>query len=97
MRSPTVYRIGGTFGRFVRYFGRGFGFGFPSRWFRRSATSPRGGRLNCPQGALLPIVRFYGKDGWELVTITANNIAYLKRQIRKPTPKSAQSVKSAAA
>jgi hypothetical protein len=28
-------------------------------------------------------------NGWELVTITSNNIAYLKRQIRKPTPKSA--------
>jgi hypothetical protein len=27
-----------------------------------------------------------GKDGWELVLITSNNIAFLKRQIRKPTP-----------
>ena len=24
-----------------------------------------------------------GKDGWELVMITGNNIAYLKRQLRK--------------
>jgi hypothetical protein len=29
-----------------------------------------------------------GKDGWELVTITPNNTAYLKRQVRKPTSKS---------
>jgi hypothetical protein len=24
-----------------------------------------------------------GKDGWELVALTSNNIAYLKRKIRK--------------
>jgi hypothetical protein len=35
------------------------------------------------------VLSLAGKDGWELVTITSNNIAYLKRQIRKPTPKSA--------
>src|ERR1700737_222197 len=34
-----------------------------------------------------------GKDGWELVTITHNNIGYVKRQIRKPTSNSAQSVR----
>jgi len=27
-----------------------------------------------------------GKDGWELVTITANNCAYLKRQVEDPAP-----------
>jgi hypothetical protein len=27
-----------------------------------------------------------GEDGWELVHITANNVAYLKRQIDEPTP-----------
>jgi hypothetical protein len=27
-----------------------------------------------------------GGDGWELVGITANNFAYLKRQIAEPTP-----------
>ena len=25
-----------------------------------------------------------GDDGWELVVITVNNMAYLKREIRKP-------------
>ena len=32
-----------------------------------------------------------GEDGWELVVITANNIAYLKRQVayaKKPHPRS---------
>jgi len=28
-----------------------------------------------------------GDDGWELVVITINNMAYLKREIRKPRPK----------
>jgi hypothetical protein len=26
-----------------------------------------------------------GKDGWELVTITANNVAYFKRALEDPT------------
>ena len=26
-----------------------------------------------------------GKDGWELVSITANNFAYLKRSLEDPT------------
>lgn len=26
-----------------------------------------------------------GRDGWELVSITPNNIAYLKRQVPAPT------------
>jgi hypothetical protein len=30
-----------------------------------------------------------GEEGWELVSITVNNIAYLKRQV--PTPPSARS------
>jgi len=37
-----------------------------------------------------------GKDGWELVLITSNNIAFLKRQVRKPTAKSPQSGSSTA-
>ena len=28
-----------------------------------------------------------GKDGWELVAITSNNIAYLKREITTPASK----------
>lgn len=27
-----------------------------------------------------------GKDGWELIAITPNNIAYLKRRIAAPAP-----------
>ena len=27
-----------------------------------------------------------GMDGWELVTILPNNIAYLKREVAEPTP-----------
>jgi hypothetical protein len=33
----------------------------------------------------LDLLNDAGKDGWELVGITSNNIAYLKRQVRKPT------------
>jgi hypothetical protein len=29
-----------------------------------------------------------GKDGWELIVITSNNIAYLKLEITKPASKS---------
>jgi len=32
-----------------------------------------------------------GKEGWELVSITTNNIAYLKRQVVRPTAPSARS------
>jgi hypothetical protein len=28
-----------------------------------------------------------GEEGWELVVITSNNIAYFKRQIRKQSPR----------
>jgi hypothetical protein len=38
---------------------------------------------------VIAVLNDVGKDGWELVVITSNNIAYLKRQIRKPTSKSA--------
>jgi hypothetical protein len=37
---------------------------------------------------IIAVLSDAGKDGWELVTINPNNIAYLKRQIRKPRPKS---------
>jgi hypothetical protein len=30
-----------------------------------------------------------GKEGWELVTLTSNNIAFLKRPIRRRTSRSA--------
>jgi SepF-like predicted cell division protein (DUF552 family) len=39
---------------------------------------------NASEVDLLNIV---GDDGWELVIITPNNIAYFKRQIRKKLPK----------
>ena len=32
-----------------------------------------------------------GKDGWELVALTSNNIAYLKRKIRKRSSTAAAS------
>ncbi len=38
-----------------------------------------------------------GKEGWELVTITTNNIAFLKRQIGEPAKVPATRRKSAAA
>jgi hypothetical protein len=45
-----------------------------------------------PKTSELDLLREAGEDGWELVTITPNNIAYLKRQVRKPTAKSRQAV-----
>jgi hypothetical protein len=38
-----------------------------------------------------------GKVGWELVTITTNNIAFLKRQIGEPAPVQPARRKAAAA
>jgi len=38
-----------------------------------------------------------GKEGWELVTITTNNIAFLKRQIPEPAKVPATRRKAAAA
>jgi hypothetical protein len=32
-----------------------------------------------------------GEEGWELVAIAANNVAYLKRQIARPVTPSARS------
>jgi hypothetical protein len=32
-----------------------------------------------------------GEEGWELVVIAANNVAYLKRQIARPVTPSARS------
>ena len=37
-----------------------------------------------------------GKDGWELVGITANNFAYLKRQVEDPTAETPPRAKPAA-
>jgi hypothetical protein len=34
----------------------------------------------------IDILNDAGRDGWELAHITANNIAYLKRQIDEPAP-----------
>jgi hypothetical protein len=36
-----------------------------------------------------------GGDGWELVGITANNVAYLKRRVDEPPPTSAPRRKTA--
>ena len=38
-----------------------------------------------------------GKDGWELVAITRNNISYLKRQVATPSSKARRSAPRAAA
>ena len=38
-----------------------------------------------------------GKDGWELVTITTNNVAFLKRQIGEPARAPAPRRKAATA
>jgi hypothetical protein len=34
----------------------------------------------------IDVLNAAGKDGWELVAITANNVAILKRQILGPPP-----------
>ena len=39
---------------------------------------------------VIDVLNDAGKDGWELVAITSNNIAYLKRQIAEPASKSAR-------
>jgi hypothetical protein len=31
---------------------------------------------------VIDVLNDAGKDGWELIAITSNNIAYLKRQVR---------------
>ena len=46
-----------------------------------------------PKASEIDVLNDAGKDGWELVIITSNNIAFVKRQIRKPTSQSTQSVK----
>lgn len=37
-----------------------------------------------------------GKNGWELVTITGNNVAYLKRPVDQPVPSATTRRKRAA-
>ena len=37
------------------------------------------------KASVIDVLNDAGKDGWELVLITSNNIAFLKRQIRKQT------------
>ena len=39
-----------------------------------------------PQVDELDMLNAAGADGWELVGITSNNIAYLKRELEKPAP-----------
>jgi Domain of unknown function (DUF4177) len=37
-----------------------------------------------PQDKKFDVLNDAGADGWELVGITTNNIAYLKREVAKP-------------
>ncbi len=37
-----------------------------------------------PRTEDIDLLNASGNDGWELVGITSNNVAYLKRQIREP-------------
>jgi hypothetical protein len=39
-----------------------------------------------PQGDELDLLNAAGKDGWELVGIASNNIAYLKRELEELAP-----------
>src|SRR6185436_6079943 len=39
-----------------------------------------------PQGDELDLLNAAGADGWELVGITSNNMAYLKREIEEIAP-----------
>jgi hypothetical protein len=39
-----------------------------------------------PKTDEIDILNGAGDEGWELVVITVNNIAYLKRQLEDPTP-----------
>jgi hypothetical protein len=39
---------------------------------------------------VLDLLNGAGKDGWELVMITRNNIAYLKRQVPKPSSRTSR-------
>ena len=41
---------------------------------------------HAPRGDLLDVLNEVGADGWELVTIAANNVAYLRRRIEPPAP-----------
>jgi hypothetical protein len=41
-----------------------------------------------PRTGIIDILNHAGKDGWELTSITRNNIAYLKREITTPASKS---------
>jgi hypothetical protein len=34
----------------------------------------------------LALLNAAGEDGWELVTITSNNVAHLRRQVADPAP-----------
>jgi DNA-binding protein H-NS len=50
-----------------------------------------------PQGDELDMLNAAGADGWELVGITSNNIAYLKRELEEIEPAQAGSAASASA
>jgi hypothetical protein len=39
----------------------------------------------------LEVLNDAAKDGWELVAITGNNLAYLKREVAKATPTTTRS------
>ena len=42
--------------------------------------------LHRPQGDELDLLNAAGAEGWELVGITSNSIAYLKRELEEPDP-----------
>ena len=42
--------------------------------------------LHRPQGDGLDLLNAAGTDGWELVSITSNNMAYLKRELEEVAP-----------
>jgi hypothetical protein len=48
-----------------------------------------------PGTAVIDALNRAGKEGWELVAITLNHIAYLRRQIAKPATRSRRSAPTA--
>jgi Domain of unknown function (DUF4177) len=40
-----------------------------------------------PKTDIVEVLNDAGKDGWELVAVMSNNVAYLRREIKKPASK----------